>query len=66
MHLKQALGLLASSAALVVAEGDSAVSALTKDTFNDFVGSNDLVLAECKLAHLELATSSPLTYLARV
>ncbi len=49
MHLKQALGLLASSAALVVAEGESQVSALTKDTFNDFISSNELVLAECKL-----------------
>lgn len=65
MHLKQALGLLASSAALVVAEGDSAVSALTKDTFNDFIGSNDLVLAECKLSPLELATALP-TRFARV
>lgn len=54
MHLKQVLGLLATSAVLVVAEGDAAapaadskVEVLTKETFDDFVNSNDLVLAEC-------------------
>jgi hypothetical protein len=50
MHLKQVLGLLATSAALVAAEGetpDSKVEVLTKDSFDSFIGSNDLVLAEC-------------------
>lgn len=48
MQVKQILALLASTATLALAEGDSAVTALTKDTFNDFVGANDLVLAECE------------------
>ena len=48
MQVKQILGLLASSAALALAEGDSAVTALTADTFNDYIGANDLVLAECE------------------
>lgn len=48
MQVKQILAVLASTAAVAFAEGDSAVTALTKDTFNDFVGANDLVLAECK------------------
>lgn len=48
MQVKQVLAALASTAAVAFAEGDSAVTALTKDSFNDFVGSNDLVLAECK------------------
>lgn len=37
--------LVAALAAVVSAESD--VKSLTKDTFNDFINSNDLVLAEC-------------------
>lgn len=37
--------LLAALATVVSADSD--VTSLTKDTFNDFVGANDLVLAEC-------------------
>lgn len=48
MQVKHILAALASTAALALAEGDSAVTALTKDTFDDFINSNDLVLAECK------------------
>ncbi len=40
-------GLLA--AAGVSAADGSDVTQLTKDTFNDFVKTNDLVLAECML-----------------
>ena len=40
-----ALGLLASSTALAA---DSDVHQLKKDTFNEFIKDNDLVLAECK------------------
>ncbi|SPN96976.1 probable Protein disulfide-isomerase [Cephalotrichum gorgonifer] len=46
MQVKQILSLLAASAAMVAAEGDSKVEVLTKDNFDDFVSSNDLVLAE--------------------
>ena len=41
-----ALSLLAAMAGVATAESD--VAQLTKDTFNDFVKENDLVLAECK------------------
>jgi protein disulfide-isomerase A1 len=41
-----ALGLLAAAA--VASASDSDVTQLNKDTFNDFINSNDLVLAECK------------------
>lgn len=37
--------LLAALATVVSADSD--VTSLTKDTFNDFINSNDLVLAEC-------------------
>jgi protein disulfide-isomerase A1 len=36
------------AAAAVVSASDSDVVQLNKDTFNDFIKSNDLVLAECK------------------
>lgn len=49
MHLKQFFGVLATTVALVAAEGDSDVAALTGETFDDFVKANELVLAECKL-----------------
>lgn len=48
MQVKQILAALASTAAVAFAEADSSVAALTKDSFNDFIGANDLVLAECK------------------
>lgn len=41
---KYALGLLAAAAIATASD----VVQLKKDTFNDFVKSNDLVLAECK------------------
>ncbi|POR34254.1 Protein disulfide-isomerase [Tolypocladium paradoxum] len=45
MHQKRlACGVLAAFAAVAAAESD--VASLTKDTFKDFVKSNDLVLAE--------------------
>jgi hypothetical protein len=40
-----AIGLVGAAVASA-----SDVSALTKDTFGDFVKENDLVLAECKLS----------------
>lgn len=43
-----ALSLLAAMAGVATAESD--VAQLTKDTFNDFVKENDLVLAECKFS----------------
>ncbi|CAI4216439.1 unnamed protein product [Parascedosporium putredinis] len=46
MHLKQFFGVLATTVALVAAEGDSDVAALTGETFDDFVKANELVLAE--------------------
>ncbi|PKS06589.1 hypothetical protein jhhlp_007337 [Lomentospora prolificans] len=46
MHLKQFFGVLATTVALVAAEGDSDVTALTGETFEDFVKANELVLAE--------------------
>ena len=49
MQVKQILALLATTATLALAE-DSAVTVLTTDTFGEFVGANDLVLAECKLS----------------
>lgn len=42
-----ALTLLAGILGLASA-ADSDVHSLTKDTFDDFVKTNDLVLAECK------------------
>ena len=49
-HKRLAFGLLTAFTALTNAEADSDVAQLTKDTFKDFVKTNDLVLAECKLA----------------
>ena len=43
---KYALGLLAAAAVATASD----VVQLKKDTFDDFVKSNDLVLAECKPA----------------
>lgn len=48
-HKFLAAGLLAAFAAFAKAEGESDVAQLTKDTFDDFVKGNELVLAECKL-----------------
>ncbi len=47
MHKAQkfALGLLAAAAVATASD----VVQLKKDTFDDFVKANDLVLAECKL-----------------
>ncbi|KAG7119379.1 Protein disulfide-isomerase like protein [Verticillium longisporum] len=46
MHCKRvAFGLLAAAAAVAAAD-DSDVTQLKKDTFDDFVKTNDLVLAE--------------------
>lgn len=46
MHAAQkfALGLLAAAAVATASD----VAQLKKDTFDDFVKANDLVLAECK------------------
>lgn len=46
LHKRFACGLMAALAAVASAESD--VAQLTQDTFDDFVKSNDLVLAECK------------------
>lgn len=43
-----ALGLLAAAAVAYAADASSDVTQLSKKTFEDFVKSNDLVLAECK------------------
>jgi protein disulfide-isomerase A1 len=49
MHPKSiSFSLLALAAAVVSAEGDSDVVQLKKDTFDDFIKANDLVLAECQ------------------
>merc|ERR1712000_269022 len=45
-HKRLAAGLLAAFAAFATAEGESDVAQLTKDTFDDFVKGNELVLAE--------------------
>ena len=50
---KFALGLLAAAA--VASASD--VTQLKKDTFDDFIKTNDLVLAECRL-HLALISNS--------
>lgn len=47
MYKKVAFSLLAAAAATVSAADASDVHQLTKDTFDDFVKTNDLVLAEC-------------------
>jgi protein disulfide-isomerase A1 len=47
MQFRRAFSLLATALALAQAEG-SDVTQLTKATFDDFVKSNDLVLAECE------------------
>lgn len=47
-HKRLAYGLLAAFAAVAKADDASDVAQLTKDTFDDFVKGNDLVLAECK------------------
>jgi protein disulfide-isomerase A1 len=44
-----AAGLMAALAGLVAAESD--VQQLTEATFKDFIGANDLVLAECKFSY---------------
>jgi protein disulfide-isomerase A1 len=46
-HKKIACSFMAALAAYASA-ADSDVKQLTKDTFDEFVKSNDLVLAECK------------------
>lgn len=46
MYKKVAFSLLAVAAAVTAAD-TSDVAQLTKDTFDDFVKTNDLVLAEC-------------------
>lgn len=46
-HKRLACALMGALAAVASAESD--VTQLTKDTFDDFIKSNDLVLAECKL-----------------
>lgn len=51
-HKRLAAGLLAAFAAFAKAEGESDVAQLTKDTFDDFVKGNELVLAECKFSAL--------------
>lgn len=48
-HKRLAAGLLAAFAAFVKADGDSDVTQLTQATFDDFVKTNGLVLAECKM-----------------
>lgn len=45
-----ALGLLAATAVASAADAASDVTQLNKETFEDFVKTNDLVLAECKFA----------------
>jgi len=50
MHFKRAFSLLATALALAHAEG-SDVTQLTKSTFDDFIKTNDLVLAECECLH---------------
>lgn len=52
MHKAQkfALGLLAAAAVATASD----VVQLKKDTFDDFVKTNDLVLAECKFAIMTL------------
>ncbi len=48
-----AYGLFAAFAAVAsAADAASDVEQLTKDTFDGFVKSNDLVLAECKFSKL--------------
>ena len=51
-HKRIALGFLAALAGLTNAEDASDVTQLTEKTFKEFVGANDLVLAECKLPHI--------------
>lgn len=41
-------GLLAASTGVHAADAASDVAQLSKDTFEEFVKGNDLVLAECK------------------
>ena len=52
MHKAQkiALGLLAAAAVATASD----VVQLKKDTFDDFVKANDLVLAECKLLFIPI------------
>lgn len=42
-------GLIAAAAGVSAADAASDVTQLNKDTFNDFVKGNELVLAECTL-----------------
>lgn len=44
-HKRLACALMGAMAGVAIAESD--VTQLTGDTFNDFIKSNDLVLAEC-------------------
>jgi protein disulfide-isomerase A1 len=44
-HKRLACALMGALAAVATAESD--VTQLTKDTFDDFIKTNDLVLAEC-------------------
>lgn len=44
---KLALGLLAAAAVATASD----VTQLKKDTFDDFIKTNDLVLAECETCH---------------
>ncbi len=46
--LFKALAVSGFMAALAIADGASDVVQLKKDTFDDFIKANDLVLAECK------------------
>lgn len=46
-HKRIACGFMAALAAYASA-ADSDVHQLTQDTFDEFIKSNDLVLAECK------------------
>lgn len=48
---KFALGVLAAAAFATASD----VTQLKKDTFDDFIKSNDLVLAECKFPELSNA-----------
>lgn len=60
-HKRICLGLFAAFAGLVTAADDSDVTQLTGKTFDDFVKTNDLVLAECKLHQTSLHPSTMAT-----
>lgn len=54
-HKRLACALMGAMAAVATAESD--VTQLTGETFNDFIKSNDLVLAECMSLSLSLYPS---------